>query len=117
KNPSRHTGWAAVCDSAVRAGNIASNNGSARTAPAPRKIARREIAFFVMNILLSLLGLGLVLRNSSHLEGSTFDHTQHQGGETVLARRGLSDDFSHRRHVVVFQPAAECVCKKPVRSR
>jgi hypothetical protein len=39
----------------VLAGSMASNKGSASAAPAPRKIARREIAFFEMNMSVLLL--------------------------------------------------------------
>ena len=49
-------GLAAVCASAVAAGTIASSNGSASAAPAPRRTVRREIFFLVMNIV-SLLRL------------------------------------------------------------
>src|SRR4051812_46966788 len=42
---------ASVLRNGVIAGNMASNIGNARVAPAPRRTVRREIFFFVMNIL------------------------------------------------------------------
>src|SRR5262245_39194319 len=49
-NPSRGVGFAA----AESAGTMASKNGRASVAPAPRRKVLRDNAFFVTNILLSL---------------------------------------------------------------
>src|SRR5688572_2133105 len=48
--PKRFSGLAAVCAMAVIAGTMASNNGSARVAPTPRRTVRRDIDFLVMNM-------------------------------------------------------------------
>src|SRR5688572_18706832 len=48
--PKRFNGLAAVCAMAVIAGTMASNNGSARVAPTPRRTVRRDIDFLVMNM-------------------------------------------------------------------
>src|SRR5438105_705106 len=47
-------GTAAVWASRVWAGTIESNSGSAKATPAPRRTARREMCFFVMNIVSTL---------------------------------------------------------------
>src|SRR5262245_6024069 len=49
-NPMRGVGWAAVWDSAVDAGIMASNKGSPTATPAPRRNVRRESCFLVMNM-------------------------------------------------------------------
>src|ERR1051325_7937929 len=49
--PMRGEGFAAVCDKAVDAGIMASNNGSPTATPAPRRNVRRERCFFVMNMV------------------------------------------------------------------
>ena len=46
----RGFGLAAVCASAVAAGIMASRNGSASVAPAPRRTVRREMCFLVINM-------------------------------------------------------------------
>src|SRR5688572_9522784 len=52
--PKRFSGVAADCAMAVIAGTMASNNGSARVAPTPRRTVRRDIDFLVMNIVVIL---------------------------------------------------------------
>src|SRR5579872_1933434 len=44
-------GTAAVFASRVCAGTMESNNGNAKATPAPRNIVRRDMCFFVMNIV------------------------------------------------------------------
>src|SRR2546422_763872 len=53
-NPSLGTGFAGVLAHAVAAGIMASSRGSARAACAPLRNVRLGIAFFVINITLSL---------------------------------------------------------------
>src|SRR3954465_14633500 len=48
--PNRCTGFAAVFAIADSAGTMLSSIGSATAAPIPRRIVRREMAFFAMNI-------------------------------------------------------------------
>src|SRR5688572_1015982 len=48
--PNRRVGAPAVLTVAVSAGTIASSNGSARVAPIPRSIVRRDNALFVTNM-------------------------------------------------------------------
>ena len=51
-SPKRLAGLALVFAIADRAGTMLSRSGSATAAPRPRKTVRREIVFFVMNILI-----------------------------------------------------------------
>jgi hypothetical protein len=62
----RAAGAAAVFRNGVSVGTIESRNGNARAAPAPRRISRREICFFVMYILKRSLLLRFAL---SHQRG------------------------------------------------
>jgi hypothetical protein len=52
-NPRRRAGFAGVLINGVAAGTIASNNGSARVSPMPRKNVRRGMAIFVIIIVTS----------------------------------------------------------------
>ncbi len=51
--PSRRTGLAGVCASAVMEGIIASRSGSATVAPIPRRNVRRGRAFFKIIMMIS----------------------------------------------------------------
>ena len=120
-------GTAAVCASSVRAGTIASSNGSANAAPAPLRMVRRGMCRFVINIsvllvsrcLLILLQSALVPRQPASAPGfrrpSCSSGTRHSSRPPVRARRtgcstaGLTGDGAHQRHVLVFHPAAERV--------
>src|SRR5687768_3279106 len=81
----RGFGLAAVWASAVRAGTIASRNGSAITAPAPRRIVRRGMCFLEINMVTpSPLTCGPVRLGGGgrllvHLERRALDDARHKG--------------------------------------
>ncbi len=73
---------ASVRRAGVIAGNMDSRNGRVIVAPMPRSIVRREICFFVMNILASLIlvnrfdgCVGCCRFRSFHLECRALDDT------------------------------------------
>src|SRR6185436_4272709 len=83
-------GLAAVWASSVRAGIIASNSGSAKVTPAPRRNVRRGMCFFVRYMMAvsffltsgPLLAVGLL---DIHLERGAPHNAEHQRGKPVLA--------------------------------
>src|SRR5690606_8235225 len=99
--PSRRPGVAAVFASAVPAGTIASSNGSAIDAPAPRSTVRRDRCFRFRNIARSSSNPLLQGRRLDHLRGffrlveglslpeSIARHdTEHDGLEAVVVALG-----------------------------
>src|SRR5690242_13621369 len=101
-------GLAAVCASAVRAGIIASSNGSAIAVPMPRKNVLRGRCFLVMNILSGLLFLlhrsdlsgrsrG---RNLPHLELRTGGDAHDDIRELVVVLGGIANDLTDSRLIV-----------------
>src|ERR1700704_3335808 len=126
-------GTAAVCASNVRAGTIASSNGSANAAPAPLRMVRRGMCRLVMNISVLLVftpgalpGVDICLSRCSLLgcrrsllrrrcfiqlhvllERIALHDGQHQRGEPVARTVGLTGDGAHEGHILVFHAPAE----------
>src|SRR6266568_1744867 len=74
----RGFGLAAVCANAVAAGTMASRNGSASAAPAPRRTVRRGMCFLVINMVDASLLYSEFLRDiyykvASHLWSTRMD--------------------------------------------
>src|SRR5579864_8735807 len=92
----RGLGLAAVCASATPAGTIASRSGSASAAPAPRRTVRRDMCFFVINIIAVFLLTGrhllAVVYFHVHLERGALHDTQHYGTELVFAGGRIMHD-------------------------
>src|SRR5688572_14960441 len=95
----------------ARAGNIESSNGSASEMPAPRRTVRREMCFFVMNILtgLSKQTAYFSLRLPVHPEWRTFRDFEHDCRETIIALAGFAHDRADHRHIFIFHSPAESV--------
>src|SRR5215468_3660586 len=102
-NPARSVGAAAVCESAVLAGTMASSSGKAIVTPRPFRNVRRGRCFFVMNIgspyraiLLSLpyractryFGILLRVRRSLRLKRRALHDTHDDGRKLVIVFRG-----------------------------
>src|ERR1700733_12689830 len=106
----RVRGVAAVLRSGVCAGTMESSNGSATVAPKPRRTVRREMCFLVMNIVLTPRGTcencRLVFR-PSHLERRAFHDAQNDRGKPIIDAGRFTVDGPNRRHVVVFEAAAQ----------
>src|SRR5690606_22143732 len=130
-NASRCGAWPAVRANATPAGIIASSNGSAMHAPAPRNTARRDRCFFVMNMPSSPLQqpgsppsfsrassrgvvrghrpLGLELGRAPHQERLANDDLPNDRLEPVIILRRLAHDLAHGRHVAIVERSPECV--------
>src|ERR1035437_1084222 len=107
--PKRTAGLAAFVVPA-NAGTIASRNGSASTAPAPRKNARRGSCFRVTIIgPISLFGPRSFLKRSAHR------HCCNQIPHAIVFGGAFPQNRSHRRLIVVFQSTAKTVCKQLLR--
>src|SRR5713226_10636733 len=92
-------GVAAALAKGARAGIIDSRNGKASVTPAPRKTARREMCFCVMNIFYAPSILKILLRASNvhgrlrlpvHLEGVALDDAHHQRRKVIIAAAGVA---------------------------
>src|SRR5579863_7696887 len=106
--PRRLFGLAAVAASAVMDGIIESSSGRAMLVPnMPRRNVRRGKCFLVMYDIYSAF-LMLVLC-PSHLKRGALDYAHYEGRKTIIVARGVVDDGANRRHVVVFDAAAERV--------
>src|SRR6266540_5448237 len=115
----RGFGFAAVCASAVAAGTIDSSSGSASAAPAPRSTARRGMCFFVINISApdgEAQGLRVteLMRRAGadgclhvHLKRLAPDDRRDDGRESIRCARGVTDDRSHERHVLIVDTPAK----------
>src|SRR6187431_106631 len=95
----RDGGLAAVWASSVRAGIIASNSGSAKVTPAPRRKVRRGMCFFVRYMMAvsfstsdPLLAVGLF---DVHLERGAPHDAEHQRGKPVVAAGCVPHERSH----------------------
>src|ERR1700733_16324968 len=116
-------GAAAVCARATAAGIIASSNGSATTAPTPRRTVRRDKCFLVRNIMSNPLAHSVRYQHLSHLhvrlggaltggyllhlKSRTRDDTYQDRREAIVVGGRGAHDPSHRRHVVIIERAAE----------
>src|SRR4029079_9819973 len=96
---------AAVFASAVRAGTIASRNGSAIVAPMPRRTVRRLTCFFVRYIS-PLLSVRTGVR-AAHAERRALHDPEDERRKVILVRAGVADDAAYRGHVVTVEAAAE----------
>ena len=76
QRPSRTCGFAAVCASAVRAGTIASRNGSAIVTPTPRMNVRRERCFLIQDahlVSLPVTAVSFIWNGTLRTTPSTID--------------------------------------------
>src|SRR5205814_8468522 len=92
-------GVAAALAKGARAGIIDSRNGNASVTPAPRKTARREMCFCVMNIFYAPSILKILLRASNvhgsfclpvHLEGVAHDDAHHPRRNMIAVPAGFA---------------------------
>src|ERR1700680_1630505 len=113
----RGFGLAAVCANATPAGTIASRSGSASAAPAPRRTVRRDMCFFVINVIAVFSSTGrhllvAVVYFHVHLERRALHDTQHYGSELVLAGGRIAHDRPHQWHVLILNAAAQGVSEQ-----
>src|SRR5579863_2843477 len=107
--PKRLTGRVAA--RAENAGTMLSSSGNASAAPAPRNIARREIAF-LKTIMLGLLtflsnlhrGIGF---GRTHGERRAPDDPENNIRPAVIVRRRIACNPADRRQIGRFDAAAE----------
>src|ERR1700733_2666750 len=108
-------GAAAVCARATAAGIIASSNGSATTAPTPRRTVRRDRCFLVRNIMSNPLAHSVRYGHLSHfhvrlpgalsgghlfhLKCRTCDDSDQDRREAIVVSGRTAHDLSHRWHV------------------
>src|ERR1700729_2055328 len=90
--PKRLMGRAGVAARAVNAGTMLSSSGNASAAPAPRNIARREMAF-LKTIMLEFLTFPTC---RAHAERHTFDDPENNSGPAVILRRRITRNLSDR---------------------
>src|SRR5579863_10264718 len=97
----------------AKAGIMESSNGSATAVPAARSTVRREMAFFVTNIILlsSIPGAGHLAARSrlagAHLKfRALYDAQDNRGPTIIICRRGTIDR-AHRGRVVIFESTAQ----------
>src|SRR5688500_11285342 len=88
------------------AGIIASRSGRVSAAPAPRRNARRWIAF-----------LCITIAHTPHLEWRAFDDAEDHDGPAVLVSRRIAHDLAHGRAVIRLDAAAERVSEQPLGER
>src|SRR6185312_14644945 len=113
---SRRTGF-----TLPNAGRIASRNGSATAAPAPRRIVRREMCFLVIN-LISVPFPGArrklwSLARTLHFKRQTLHNAEYKLREAIIVRRQIRFDCLQRRPVIPFEPAAQRVDHHLLRDR
>src|SRR5271165_570673 len=97
----------------AKAGIMESSSGSATAVPAARNTVRRDMDFFVTNIiLLSSIrraghwsaGSGLA---GSHLKFRTLHNTHDHGRPTIVVARRGAIDRAHRGRIVILQSTAQ----------
>src|SRR6478735_5754514 len=103
--PARDGAAPAFFASADAAGTMASSIGSASVAPTPRRKVRLDRCILVMNI--RPLVLQACCRR--HLKRCAANDTRNDGRKPVILPAGVPHDFSHRRHVLIGEAAAERV--------
>src|SRR3569833_2070261 len=116
--PSFTSGLAAVLARAVAAGIMASSNGKAIMAPAPRNTVLRLRNFLVINIdglqrrLLHRRGPTRPLRYHLHPERRAIHDPQHNRHKTVVVLRRAAHDRTHGRHIGVIESSAQRIFKQ-----
>src|ERR1700683_1731303 len=111
-------GSASALASGCSAGIIESSKGSARETPSPFSSARLGMCLPVMNIVFAFLLAGRAQCHFSlpiHLERLAFHDAIDQRRETIVTLRGIPHDGAHYRHVLILNPASQCVGKKVFR--
>src|SRR5678809_663124 len=93
---------AAVCDSAVAAGIMASSRGRARLTPAPLSSVRRDRCFFVKNIFDSLL-----VNSGLHAKGIAGHDTGNDVRQPIVILRGAMHHRPYLWHIEIFEFATE----------
>src|SRR5580692_907899 len=93
-------GAAAVCTRATVAGIIASSNGSAITAPTPRRTVRRDKCFLVRNIMSDPSDHSMRYRNLRHLH-VRLARTLARGHPLHLECRAGDDADQDRREAIM----------------
>src|SRR4051812_23652810 len=91
----------AAAAEALKAGSIASRNGTATAAPTPFKKVRRGSDSFERNI--GLLSCSKYVAARSHLKRHAVGDAENEGGELVLLARRISDDAADRGHVELVE--------------
>src|SRR5580658_6730687 len=119
--PKRLTGDSGDAARAVNAGTMLSSSGNASAAPAPRNIARREMAFLktiMLGLFTSLSNLHLIIgAGRAHAERRAPDDPENNGGPAVILRRRIACNLADRRQIGVFDAAAERVRHQFLRER
>src|SRR4051812_17992554 len=87
----------------AKAGVMASSTGRARTAPVPRRKARRGIDL-----------LDITIANPPHLERCALDDAENDGRPPLVVRGRLANDLAKNRAIVLFHAAAQRIRHEPL---